>query len=288
MHTCHGLGKGPGRSKCATSRGRRRPSLARSPPDLRPISARSPPDLRLICASSTLWDRPRRILWNLGFRWAPDVETTIASQFALGAERTAIGNFAWRIPALYICLGHRGHRSKHCKQHGARCNAEERQNFQPAWSQGVSPFFPGCFTLFSGGVSRRRGVTHLFRGCFAPARCYTHFPGVFRAAGCYTHFPGVFRAAGVLYTFSGGVSIQLGVLSRCHLCVFFTSLLSSATQVKKRHRRQRDSTPSWIERRRTQEFPTLTLDCPVREREVQIVGIVASAFVVRRWEMFSH
>jgi hypothetical protein len=43
-----------------------------------------------------------------------------------------------------------------------------------------------------------RGVTHIFRGCFAPT-------------GCYAFFPGVFRAAGVLYTFSGVISIRRGV-----------------------------------------------------------------------------
>jgi hypothetical protein len=51
--------------------------------------------------------------------------------------------------------------------------------------------------MFSGGVSRRRGVTHIFRGCFDPTGYYAFFPGVFRAAGVLHTFPRGAHNAGV-------------------------------------------------------------------------------------------
>jgi hypothetical protein len=93
--------------------------------------------------------------------------------------------------------------------------------------------FPGVFraagtflgVLFSRGISHRRGITHFFRGCFAPPGCYTDFPGVFRTdgvlriffrgcfapTGCYTHFPGVFPSVGVLCIYFRRVRLRWGV-----------------------------------------------------------------------------
>jgi hypothetical protein len=132
--------------------------------------------------------------------------------------------------------------------------------------RGVLRIFPGCFALFPGVFHTFfGGVTHFFRWCFAPARCTIGLPPMRNTRGSGQHRWAVVVTRGLRQSFPR-TSEQ-------------ASVLFSATQVKKRHRRQRDSTPSWIERRRTREFPTRTLDCPVRERQVQFGGIVASAFV---------
>jgi hypothetical protein len=41
----------------------------------------------------------------------------------------------------------------------------------------------GVFYAFSRGVSRDRGVTHFFQGCFDPTGCYAFIPGVFGSVG---------------------------------------------------------------------------------------------------------